>query len=179
MQRIVVGVDGSPGSRAALAFAVEEARLREVELVVVHAYRTSPRAQVRPSEEFDAGLAVPVGFARFQRPPDEAERRAAVHRREERYQRERARADASAHPARELIDTMIREVGDSGALGVIRLAIADAHPAEALIEQAGDDALLVVGSRGRGGFAGLLLGSVSQQCASHARCPVVVVPTPR
>ena len=53
--------------------------------------------------------------------------------------------------------------------------IATGQPSATLIRFAGPQDLLVVGSRGRGGFAGLLLGSTSTQCAQHAPCPVVVV----
>jgi nucleotide-binding universal stress UspA family protein len=49
------------------------------------------------------------------------------------------------------------------------------HPAKELIDQSADADLLVVGSRGLGGFAGSTLGSVSQLCVQNAACPVVVV----
>jgi nucleotide-binding universal stress UspA family protein len=44
-----------------------------------------------------------------------------------------------------------------------------------LVQSSRGEELLVVGSRGRGGFKGLLLGSVSQACAHHSGCPVVIV----
>jgi nucleotide-binding universal stress UspA family protein len=52
-------------------------------------------------------------------------------------------------------------------------------PAGALLQAVGPERVLVLGCRGRGGFAGLLLGSVSQECVEYASCPVVVVRTDR
>lgn len=53
--------------------------------------------------------------------------------------------------------------------------VSEAQAAHTLVETAREASLLVVGSRGHGGFTGLLLGSVGQQCAHHASCPVVIV----
>jgi nucleotide-binding universal stress UspA family protein len=77
--------------------------------------------------------------------------------------------------AREGAEKEIDEVLGSPADSSIELRMREGNAAKILVEESGDASMLVVGSRGRGGFAGLLLGSVSQQCAAHARCPVTVV----
>jgi nucleotide-binding universal stress UspA family protein len=52
--------------------------------------------------------------------------------------------------------------------------VVNGHPAPVLVEASKDADLLVVGSRGHGEFVGMLLGSVSEYCAGHAQCPVLV-----
>jgi nucleotide-binding universal stress UspA family protein len=59
---------------------------------------------------------------------------------------------------------------------VVEYRVALGSPAKTLIDVARGSRMLVVGSRGRGGLAGMLLGSVSEQCVRHAECPVLVVP---
>jgi nucleotide-binding universal stress UspA family protein len=78
-----------------------------------------------------------------------------------------------AHSA---LERSLEEVDAAGSGISVTTHVSEGQPAEVLLEAARDAALLVVGSRGLGGFRGLLLGSVSQQCVHHAPCPVVVVP---
>ena len=57
----------------------------------------------------------------------------------------------------------------------LQLTVQEGRAARVLLDAARDARMLVLGSRGHGGFAGLLLGSVSSACAEHATCPVLVV----
>ena len=67
--------------------------------------------------------------------------------------------------------------GESPAFALERV-VEQGAAADVLVRAAEHADLLVVGSRGHGGFSGLLLGSVSQQCAQHALCAVVIVRRP-
>jgi nucleotide-binding universal stress UspA family protein len=76
-------------------------------------------------------------------------------------------------------DQLTAHVAAAGLDPAVRVSCHVIHkaPAEGLMNAAGGASLLVVGARGRGGFRGLLLGSVSDQLVHHAPCPVTVVRT--
>jgi nucleotide-binding universal stress UspA family protein len=82
--------------------------------------------------------------------------------------------DDRRQAAEQILDQATSELGDVHDIEIERV-IDEGSAAQVLISAVGPDDLLVVGSRGHGGFANLLLGSVSQQCAHHAPCPVVIV----
>jgi nucleotide-binding universal stress UspA family protein len=135
--RIIVGVDDSPASRAALGWAVDEAARRRCEVVAVHAY-----------EWRVSGALAPIGGPL---------------------------ADQAREWAETFVSGLVQEVR-TGTPGVeVRGKAVLGSPGRALIAASTGATLVVVGSRGRGGFTQLLLGSVSQQVATHAHAPVVVV----
>ena len=77
--------------------------------------------------------------------------------------------------AEKVLTDAIGEVAGQKGLAPVTALVRQGHAAQALLEAAAKADLLVVGSRGHGGFAEALLGSVSQHCVQHAPCPVVIV----
>jgi nucleotide-binding universal stress UspA family protein len=80
-----------------------------------------------------------------------------------------------AQDSRTALADTIKEALDAGDAEKVQQHVVQGHPAQVLADAAADADLLVVGSRGHGGFAGMLLGSVSHHVIAHARCPVVVI----
>jgi nucleotide-binding universal stress UspA family protein len=133
--RIVVGVDGSPSSRAALRWAARQAALTGARLHAVIAWM------------------VPVTYGPMPMPDWGAD---------------------WEDSARATLEEVVRtELGDRA--GEATVEVSEGGAALVLLDAAKDADLVVVGSRGHGGFAGLLLGSVAQHVTTHARCPVLVV----
>jgi nucleotide-binding universal stress UspA family protein len=83
-------------------------------------------------------------------------------------------SELRAAAAAALDETLRETLPDSEGVNVEQRVV-EGTPAAVLVDESRGADLLVVGSRGHGGFAQLLLGSVSQQCAQHAACPVVIV----
>jgi nucleotide-binding universal stress UspA family protein len=84
----------------------------------------------------------------------------------------------ASQPREDALDLLERFVSDLDVREPavdVSTAVEEGNPAEVLIERSKDADLVVVGSRGHGGFKGMLLGSVSQHLVAHAECPVVVV----
>ncbi|QUH02999.1 universal stress protein [Saccharopolyspora erythraea] len=138
-REIVVGVDGSSSSKAALQWAVGQAAL------------TGARVRAVVAWEFPAFYSWEGGPM----PPEEFEQTARK-------------------GLNDVVDEVERETDQP-----VRIdrEIMHGHSAQVLLDAARNAELLVVGSRGHGSFYGVLLGSVSQRCAQHAECPVVIVRT--
>jgi nucleotide-binding universal stress UspA family protein len=83
-------------------------------------------------------------------------------------------ADFSTIAKQQQDDALAAVVGDDSSVRV-EGRVVEGHPAQELVRAAEGADLLVVGSRGHGGFVGMLLGSVSQHVAAHAPCPVLVI----
>lgn len=145
MARILVGVDTSPASVNALERAAQETRWRGDATLEVLYAFALP--------EPIAAFPVPV-----ERGDDTVDEQEEMDR------------------ARERLRSWLDETGvDLSDLDVEWSVLAERRPVNAIIERSKDADLVVVGSRGMGGFKGLRMGSVSEQVTRHAHCPVLVV----
>ena len=141
---IVVGFDGSKHSRAALDWAMDEARQRHGQLRLITAWDKPQLAW------YPAVLETAAGEIVKEESPEQA--------------------------ARTLQADALQSAADGGVTATAQL-VRTHSPASAILEAAKDAGLVIVGSRGHGGFPGLHLGSVSTQVVNHAQCPVLVVPS--
>ena len=82
--------------------------------------------------------------------------------------------DPSQRTMDDLLQVIKEELGDDPPV-LVNSQVKQGRPAKVLIDESAGADLLVVGKRGHGGFAGLVLGSVSQHVAAYAKCPVTVV----
>jgi nucleotide-binding universal stress UspA family protein len=140
-RRIVVGVDGSAPSKAALAWAARQARLTgaTVEAVIAWQYPATYGYTMPTAPEIN-------------------------------YNYEEIAAKVIA-------DTIAEFRGQDNQVEIISRVV-EGNAAQALLDASAGAELLVVGSRGHGGFFEALLGSVGQHCVHHATCPVVIIRGP-
>jgi nucleotide-binding universal stress UspA family protein len=159
---VVVGVDGSEGSSKALAWAAQEARMRGAVLRVVHAWRLPRLSEAAYLEAMPPGERNGLGV-----------RDAKV------YEDFRAEivSMSSGEPgeAEASVSSQIADVLGPSPDVPLERDVKEGRASQVILEAAEDADLVVVGSRGREGFVGLLLGSVSSQVAQHAHCPVTIV----
>ncbi|MFF7240558.1 universal stress protein [Streptomyces collinus] len=83
--------------------------------------------------------------------------------------------DVDEDEARQLMRQELTDVLGAETAGAVRTHVVHGNAADVLLRSAEGAEAVVVGSRGRGGFARALLGSVSQHVSQHAACPVVIV----
>lgn len=164
MSDVIVGIDGSKNARAAMAFAVEEARLRGAKVRAVYVQDATRFRSGARLDGLDVGYSSAAGY------------QATVERGEQ--QREEMETRARQH-AEQLVEQVVREADTSG-IEVEKVILFDRRPARRLVELVNGDrdrvVMLIVGARGRGELTSVLLGSVSQAVVTHARVPVTVVP---
>lgn len=142
---VLVGLDGSPGSDQALSFAFEEASMRDKQLIALHSWNENALKEYVWSDA-----------------PEVAD-------------------DAELGDEKRLLAEQLSGWSDKYPDVPVSTVIRRGHPGATILrycqetEDAERPSLLVVGSRGHGGFVGLLLGSTSQALIAHATCPVAVV----
>jgi nucleotide-binding universal stress UspA family protein len=137
-QVVVVGVDGSPESIAALSWAGRYGAATGAVVWALHIWH------------YPTSAGLPPGIT-----PESAD------------------DEVKANQRKELDEAIVKANLDPAAQ--VESRIAYGHPAQVLINESQNVSLIVIGHRGRGGFTGMLTGSVSMQVVNHAACPVVVV----